>query len=918
MKKRFIAALTAVMMLITAAPSLAKTVEVVPSEYTFGDSPQAAELFTGTASGNAAWSGESVDTYVSFDNTAMTIASERRAAFVSLDNEMTSNYFDMTSSVGVTVSNDRDSASYHTGFVFGANESGYYEVLFNAAGEAAIARSDELHTTSADVLASNPLGDLMALDGTPSNIKVSVDKQKITVYVNDTAAVEYDAGAEIEKGFFGFITTRDMSAVYSDFKLTLYEERITYEESDYLIPEFSASSDGTRAAVSWINPDVEEITGIRLLTDSGEEITEYDGEISTAAAASNYITTAQLPHGRDVGIMIEISFASHDPVRSEASIVNIPYTDDDYKITDFSASAQANGARLSWRNPAAEGITAITITDDKGNTYDISVSLESGAQNDITVSGLSGGETYTFSVTAEFEDGRTDTASGAVTAILVEEAGYQPKNMLVYESFTRLGISWLNPEKELASIEVLDYNTGAGAVFEDEISLEPGAANNVLVEDLPSDTPQNFRIIFRFADGHSAVEYVAGGLAYGKGTYYDYEQVTLTKVADWDIFCNIPTATYGSVPAIISVDRNEKAEGNNSLKFTGAYAKPYDNLFYQLRIKPFNSYDPSKTYRVSMKIKYENAQNSVILTYANKAMNSYADGTSDPRYGVGTNLTPKESSDGWETVSFLMEPETSDGQPRLSGQEFAVRILGTAEAFWIDDMEMVPVDEEGNVIGENILPNPGLEADDNTPSGNVRVDTQNSALKNGTAALVWENPDDAQLKNILIYREQDGELYECAVLSSSTESIELKNIPDTGETVRFVIKTADQSDNISSGASIELAPSFDDCVFGAVKFTSGGTELTSVPSGFEGTVTASASVSNYALDDFSGCIAAAAYCDGVLKSVSVSPAVWFRRGAGETAVSASVTITSGGSWTVKAFLLDDIVNMKLLTDEGEI
>ena len=161
-----------------------------------------------------------------------------------------------------------------------------------------------------------------------------------------------------------------------------------------------------------------------------------------------------------------------------------------------------------------------------------------------------------------------------------------------------------------------------------------------------------------------------------------------------------------------------------------------------------------------MKVKYTNAKDSVILVYANRAMNSYADGTSDPRYGVGTNLTPKDSSDGWEDVSFIMEPQTDQGIPRESGKEFAVRILSTAEAFWIDDIEMVPIDENGNDIGENILPNSSLEADDNDPCGNVRVDTENSSLMNGTASLLWENPNDAQLKNIRIYREINGELCE--------------------------------------------------------------------------------------------------------------------------------------------------------------
>ena len=599
----------------------------------------------------------------------------------------------------------------------------------------------------------------------------------------------------------------------------------------------------------------------------------------------------------------------------------------------FTASGELMLAKTDTMDTAMRGevlaaaAVGETMTLD-GTSYPLLVSLQ---DNDITVS-VNGTALLEYTFDEDIAPGgfgffttRNMTAvySGfKITKyeeyVPASESDYYPKNMSVYESYTRLGISWLNPAQPISSIQVLDAETGLAAQFDDTISLDPGAANNVFVTDLSSTVPSNYRIIFEFSDGHEPVEYVAGGLAYGKGTYYDYEQDTSNKIPDWDVFFNIPTATYGSVPAYIQVDRDEKYSGNSSAKFTGSYAIDYDNDFYQLRISALTAYDPSYTYRVSMKVKYTNAKDSVILVYANRAMNSYADGTSDPRYGVGTNLTPKDSSDGWEDVSFIMEPQTDQGIPRESGKEFAVRILSTAEAFWIDDIEMVPIDENGNDIGENILPNSSLEADDNDPCGNVRVDTVNTSLMNGTASLSWENPNDAQLKSIRIYREINGELCECAFLSSSTSSIDIGNISSQSESERFIIKTVDTADNVSSGASIELSPEFDDCVYGNIVFSSGGTVLDDIPEGFEGNVTASISVTNHALDDFSGCLAVAAYQDGVLKSVSVSPEAWFRQGAGETQVSANVSVASGSGWQIKAFLLDDIINMKLLTDEAEI
>ena len=85
-------------------------------------------------------------------------------------------------------------------------------------------------------------------------------------------------------------------------------------------------------------------------------------------------------------------------------------------------------------------------------------------------------------------------------------------------------MSWLNPEKDLKSVKIIDLKTGMPAETEDSVSTEAGEAKNVLVTNLASDVDANYKIIFEFTDGHLPVEYIAGGLPYGKGSYYDYEQ----------------------------------------------------------------------------------------------------------------------------------------------------------------------------------------------------------------------------------------------------------------------------------------------------------------------------------------------------------------------------------------------------------
>lgn len=918
--KKIISMMIACVLVLMSLPGYATTTNTDSEEYVFENNSNISEVLNGIALGSGKWSAdESLSSYASLENQKLTLTSARKTAFISLDNKMLSNRFDMTTNISLAVANNATDAA--TGFVFAAGNNGYYTVLFKSNKTVEIAKRDKLYTASGgQILKTESVENKLLFDGTSQSVKITLgNKRKISAYSGTTLLAEYETEEDINEGFFGFIITKNITAEYSNFKITRYKDKIVYDESDYAVPEFSVEKDGFAAKVKWTNPGIDDIESIKVLADDGNEVSGYSGDISLKASAENTVTVSNLPHNVNVGLKIKISFKNHSAIESEVKYVTIPYSDEDYKITDFSIDSKPAKAVLKWTNPVAEGIRSIEITDDKGNVYAKNVSLQSGTSNNVTISGLQGGKSYTFSVTVKYAE-RTDTASRTITAIVLQETGYHPQNVQVFETYTKLGISWLNPTKPLASISIIDCATGTEAKISDKstVTLTAGGVNNILLEELPSVGNANYRIIFNFTDGHEAVEYVAGGVPYGQGKYNDYEQSTSSKISGWDIFYNIKTASYPAIPADIVIDRDEKVSGKNSLKFVGSYAQAYDSVFYQLRIKPFSDYDPQYTYKISMKVKYTNAKDSVILVYGNKAMNCYADGTNAPTYNVGTNLTPKQSTSSWETISFLMKPTDTSGNPRSTDAEFAVRILNTAEAFWIDDMEMVPVDESGNPIGDNILPNGSFDTDDHTPCGNVKIDNTKSSLKNGTATLYWENPEDTQLKNVLVYREIGGELYECARLSSSSDNMTMKNISTDEDEVTFVIKTVDTSDNVSSGSKISLSHLADDCVFGKIKFVSNGQSLEEITEGFAGKVTASVTVTNNNVDNFSGVLAVVGYQNGILKSISVSPTKQFNKGAGETTASAEIEIKSGNGWKLKAFLLNNITDMKLLTEESEI
>lgn len=914
MKNRIISAFTAVV-LMAGINAQAVTTALQPTTYTFGADSAIEEVFKGTATGSGPWN-EKLSTFLTMENEALTVSSARKAAFISLKEVEASANAKLSTNLTLSVQNDRSSTTYATGFAFGAAEDGYYQLLFRADGTAAIAKSNSLESAGlGTILTSADVSDKIAFDGTESAaITFSIDGTNAVLSVNDEEAIHYTHTEPFKKGTFGFLTTRDMSAVYENLSLTTDKEVLVYEESDYEITNYDAVVGDGYVTLSWTNPNVPYIRNIVIKDANGKEVA-YAGEIDTLALAENSVRVSALSHNVDHSLRLIASFSNgHADTSTAPVMVNIPFTADDYKIADFKATAMIEAAKLSWTNPSAGEISDIAITDEEGNVYDVTVSKVVGAKNEVEID-LQGGTTHTYTVTITFADSSSASASGEVTAVVLEESKYYPKNVLVYESYTRLGLSWINPQKPVKSITITDCATGNGAVYEDELSMAPGAANNVVVKDLSSTEVTNFRITFEFTDGHEAVEYVAGGLAYGKGAFYDYEQVTSTKVTDWNVFHNIQTANYTSIPAYISIDRDEKASGESSIKLVSNYAKAYSNVYMRL-YRNLTDYDPAYTYRVSMKVKYENAKDSVLVTYDNSAMNSYADGSNAPTVNVGSNLTPKISSNGWEEVSFIMSPETASGNPRVTGKVFAIQMVSgkTCEAFWIDDIEIVPIDSMGNVIGDSIITNNGLEVTDNEPCGNVKIKAEECSLKDGMAKLVWNESEESQLKAIKVYRESEGVLHECATLAASASGVEIGSI--AGDDVRFVIKTVDTSDNVSGGSEITLTASTSKLVIGDITFKYNGNKVLTIPAGASGRINVSISVTNNGADSFEGSIWTAVYKDGILTEVSSSDTTMFAQNSGTKTIETNATISEG--CVVKAFFMDNITNMKLLASSAEL
>lgn len=909
MKKFISIIMTLSLCLSVTVPVSAKQIQSVTTEYTFAENATADTTFTGVATGSGEWS-ETISNYFSLSGGDLTVEAQNstRSVFASIDQSKQSDNFTITTDLSVKT--ESTSKAVYGGIAFGANSSGYYQLYIAGNSSLVLAKQTTLQSASkGDTLSEVSLAEVLDKTGVQSvAIELSAEDGKATVKVNGTALISYENTDFSPDGYFGFISSRNIKMVYKNFKISMKEETVVWEESDYEISNFNASLSGDNAELSWTNPEAGEITAIKVYDDEANEITDFTGTVNKQALAQNLLSISGLDRNVEYGFYLVVSFNDHNPFTTQTKYVTIPYAESDYQITNFVTTPLQDGAKLVWNNPLAGEITNIRITDGNGKEYSNGAVFSAGSENTVTLRGLNKGTTYTFTLTIAFMAHADVTATGSVYVPESDESKYYPKNVLVYEKEGSLGLSWVNPQRSLTAVKILNYETGLPYTVSETVSTAEGAKNVVLIKELSKEKSTKLRIVFEFSDGHDAVEYLAEGKA--SGIVSDYEQKTSTKVDDWTLFYNVKVAAIPQMPASATIERDEN--GNSYVKFRANHQSTYDNVYYQLR-QTLDDYDITKTYIIRLKVKYTNAKNSVLIAYDNTPLNRYANGMSTKQLNVGTDLTETESTDGWQTLEFIMEPKKPNGADRVSGKNLAIQLINSAEEFCVDEIEMIPLDADGKENGESIITNGSFTVSDNTPSSRAGIKAQECYAKDGSAHLSWTNPDDTQFARTIVYVERDKELFECASLSPTTTEVILNNLP-YGDSVKYVLRTVDTADNFSADSEIELTHQLSDCVISDIYYVYENEIIASLPDNVNGTVSAHIDVTNNKLPSFSGSLWVAVYENGVLKSVDSCETKIFETRSGKKTLNTYFNVPQKSGYTIEAFFIDDIVNMKLLAD----
>jgi hypothetical protein len=160
---------------------------------------------------------------------------------------------------------------------------------------------------------------------------------------------------------------------------------------------------------------------------------------------------------------------------SDTTIVSVPIQGLPTKPLAVTAAAGANSATITWTAPASDGNSPIqhsTVVVNPGGA----TSQVTGAGTQTTVTGLSAGATYSFTVVAtnELGDSPPSDPSNAVTVFTTPGA---PTNVVASRGNAQVSLTWTAPT-----------NTGGVPLTGYDITGKPGPATAIHVPASPTST----------------------------------------------------------------------------------------------------------------------------------------------------------------------------------------------------------------------------------------------------------------------------------------------------------------------------------------------------------------------------------------------------------------------------------------------
>ncbi len=244
----------------------------------------------------------------------------------------------------------------------------------------------------------------------------------------------------------------------------------------------------------------------------------------------------------------------------------------------------------------------------------------------------------------------------------------------------------------------------------------------------------------------------------------------------------------------------------------------------------------------------------------------------------------------------------ADFAPDKSGAWLGLFADSTCE-YYMDNVTIFELDEEGNPVGDNIMVNGDFENGDFVPCGDVS--NVSSKAMDSSVELSWDNPEDSDFSYVNIYREDEETGEEIFMVSATPvpgekrSSVVVKGL-ENGKFYTFRVYAVDSGENESSGVTSFGIPEISDYYADDVKVKrlDNNKEISAIVSG---NLEAFTSVQNNTFEDgMTAVLISVLYKDG--KTVS---AVCDKKeiAVGETAdFSVQVTVPSGSGYKLCSYI----------------
>ena len=197
-----------------------------------------------------------------------------------------------------------------------------------------------------------------------------------------------------------------------------------------------ASVSGDHVSVSWSPPS--DWGGASGLTYT---VTSSDGKQVCSTEATSCLVS-DVPYGEPQSFGVTASTSGGTGTSARSGPVTVPVQAPQAPLSGRAKYTKAGQARVDWQVPSRNGgapISDYTVTATPGGA----MCTSSGATF-CTVSGLSSGRAYTFTVRAKNRVGMSPASAPIVAGTLVTPAS-APKNVSAQPSTTAIRLSWSRP-----------------------------------------------------------------------------------------------------------------------------------------------------------------------------------------------------------------------------------------------------------------------------------------------------------------------------------------------------------------------------------------------------------------------------------------------------------------------------------------